>query len=127
MKQRQRTLSLLALSSAVFLSTAIAAPAFAQTAQPTDDGSSSPVLLAQSGGGNSGDGMNPGAGGADTGSATGGSTAAPSGANVNQQRPGAAGTAGRAGGFDPGIIAAALGSLGALGIGGGMVLRRRRS
>jgi hypothetical protein len=64
-----------------------------------------------------------------------GSTGAPSGGNVNQQvpgsagssvnqqTPGSAGSAGRAGGPDPNRIAAALGSLGAMGIGGGLALR----
>jgi len=49
------------------------------------------------------------------------------GAGVNQQTPSSAGTAGRAGGFDPNLIAAALGSIGAFGIGGGLALRRRTS
>jgi len=50
-----------------------------------------------------------------------------SGSSVNQQAPGSTGSAGRAGGFDPNMVAAALSSLGAMGIGGGLVLRRRRA
>ena len=69
-----------------------------------------------------------GAGQQGSGSA-GGGVVSPStaGSSTQQQAPGAAGAPGRAGGIDPSLAAAALGSLGALGLGSGFVLRRRRS
>jgi hypothetical protein len=64
--------------------------------------------------------------GSSSGGGGGGVTAPDESSTAQQRPPGAPGTPARAGGLDPTLVAFALSTLGAAGIGGGLALRRRR-